>query len=312
MMGTFELPDLVRDTAAALGGASAVWIDRLPGLVQSLERDWGLSAGETLTGGSAALVIAVTTEAGAPCVLKLLMPGPEDFTGEVRALQLADGRGYPKVLNFDPTRRALLLPQLGRKLGAVGGSVEHQMEIICATLKLGWVHVSDPAAMMSGADKAAWLSTAILDMWRAQGQPCSPAVMGIAETFAARRAAAFDPTTSVLVHGDAHADNLLEAAASPTDFLLVDPDGLFAERAYDLAIPMREWSEVLLAGEPLILGRERCGLLARMTGLDAAAIWEWGFLERLSTGLYCLKLGRPELAEPMLQVSEAWTAPFTP
>ena len=281
MTGTLEVPDLVRDTALALGGASAVWIDRLPGLVRDLERDWGISAGETLTGGSAALAIAATTDAGVPCVLKLLMPGLEDFAGEVRALQLADGRGYPQVLNFDPMRRALLLPRLGRKLGALGRSVEHQIEITCATLKLGWVRVPDSAGMMTGADKAAWLRTAIRDTWCGQGQPCSPAVMATAEAFAARRAAAYDPTNSVLVHGDAHADNLLEAAASPTGFLLVDPDGLFAEPAYDLAIPMREWSEVLLAGDPLILGRDRCAQLARMTGLDATAIWEWGFLERL-------------------------------
>ncbi|HEY6739760.1 MAG TPA: hypothetical protein VI076_13025 [Actinopolymorphaceae bacterium] len=39
------------------------------------------------------------------------------------------------------------------------------------------------------------------------------------------------------------------AARQPHEYRFIDPDGLFAERAYDLAIPMREWSRELLAGD---------------------------------------------------------------
>jgi len=31
-------------------------------------------------------------------------------------------------------------------------------------------------------------------------------------------------------------------------------------------------------------------LLAARSAMNAAAIWEWGFLERVSTGLYALSL----------------------
>lgn len=53
----------------------------------------------------------------------------------------------------------------------------------------------------------------------------------------------------------------------PRRFKFVDPDGLFIEHAYDLGIPMREWGAELLAGDPLVLGRRRCRLLARLTGV---------------------------------------------
>jgi streptomycin 6-kinase len=40
------------------------------------------------------------------------------------------------------------------------------------------------------------------------------------------------------------------------------------------------------------------------TGVPAVAIWEWGFLERVSTGLYIMSLGEPELARPFLETAE--------
>jgi len=68
----------------------------------------------------------------------------------------------------------------------------------------------------------------------------------------------------VLVHGDVHEWNALEADGG---FKLVDPDGLLAEPEYDLGIIMREDP---LEGDL----HERAGRLAHSTGLDATAIWE--------------------------------------
>jgi streptomycin 6-kinase len=41
--------------------------------------------------------------------------------------------------------------------------------------------------------------------------------------------------------------------------------------------------------------------------MDPAAIWEWGFLERVSTGLYVLSFGADQLARPFLATAEAIT-----
>ncbi len=92
-------------------------------------------------------------------------------------------------------------------------------------------------------------------------------------------------------------------------FKFIDPDGLFAERAYDLAIPMREWSSELLEGDPARLRRERSGLLAHLTGVDTQAIWEWGFVERVSTGLLCMQVGAEHVGRQMLEVAHHWLHP---
>jgi streptomycin 6-kinase len=109
-----------------------------------------------------------------------------------------------------------------------------------------------------------------------------------------RRVAAHDDERAVLVHGDPHAWNALEAGGG--EFKLVDPDGLLAEAEYDLGILMREDPLDLMTGDP----RDRAAWLARRTGLDPVAIWEWGAVERLATGLTLLKLGVQPVAGQML------------
>lgn len=49
---------------------------------------------------------------------------------------------------------------------------------------------------------------------------------------------------------------------------------------------------------------ERCYLLAAYSGLDATAIWEWGYLERVSSGLYLLQLGAQAQAKAFLDTAE--------
>ena len=88
---------------------------------------------------------------------------------------------------------------------------------------------------------------------------------------------------------------------------MIDPDGLRAEAAYDLGVLLREWDEVL-AADPLGVGRRRCERLAELSGLDATAIWQWAFVERVSTGLACLDIGMSEEGRNMLRVADVWAA----
>ena len=88
---------------------------------------------------------------------------------------------------------------------------------------------------------------------------------------------------------------------------MVDADGLIAEPEYDLAIIMRELTDELLAGDALRLGQERARFLAEHTGLDEQRIWEWGYVERVSTGLLCLLESHNEWGRDFLTVAEAWS-----
>jgi streptomycin 6-kinase len=61
----------------------------------------------------------------------------------------------------------------------------------------------------------------------------------------------------------------------------------------------------LLAGDPFILGRRRCRRLAELTGVASESIWQWGFIERTSTGLLLLKLGFDQVAQ-FFSILDAW------
>lgn len=303
-----EVPEAVRQKATARGAEGRRWLDRLGGLIDELERVWNVSVGPTLRGGSESYVAVARTKVGGGAVIKLEMPPYTSFAGEARTLAAADGHGYVRLLESDEGRGAMLQEKLGPALRESGLSVPDQIEILCATLQRAW-KVPPPAGLQTGAVKARWLSNFIATTWEELDHPCSRRVIGQALAFAESRGAAFDPAAAVLVHGDAHSANALQDprdTSASTRFKFVDPDGLLAEPAYDLAIPMREWSRELLGGDAARRGRERCAFLGHLTDVDAQEIWEWGFVERVSTGLLATQVGAHRIGKEMLDVAEAW------
>lgn len=301
-----DVPEAVRQKAMARGAEGRRWLNHLGGLIREIERAWGVTVGSTLHGGSESYVAAARTSAGGDAVVKLEMPPYASFASEVRTLIAADGRGYVRLLEHDEERNAMLQERLGPSLRGFGMPVPTQIEILCATLRRAW-GVPAPAGLPSGAAKARWLSGFIAATWEEVNRPCSRRVIEQALAFAGTREAAFDPGAAVLVHGDAHSANALQDPGhAPARFKLVDPDGLLAEPAYDLAIPMREWSRELLDGDAARLGRERCAHLSRLTGVAPRGIWEWGFVERVSTGLLSIQVGADRFGREMLDVAEAW------
>ncbi|HLE38243.1 MAG TPA: aminoglycoside/hydroxyurea antibiotic resistance kinase, partial [Acidimicrobiia bacterium] len=49
---------------------------------------------------------------------------------------------------------------------------------------------------------------------------------------------------------------------------------------------------------------DRARWLAARTGLDATAIWEWGTVERVSTGLLCTQVGLQPVGRQMLATAD--------
>ena len=145
--------------------------------------------------------------------------------------------------------------------------------------------------------KGRWLADFITATWEELDRPCSERAVEYALACAERRVAAHRDERAVLVHGDVHEWNALEAADG---FKLVDPDGLLAEPEYDLGILMREDPLDLLDGDP----HERARRLAARTDLDPTAIWEWGVVERVSTGLLGTKVGLQPVAGQMLAAAD--------
>jgi streptomycin 6-kinase len=281
------VPDLVRQRASSNGAAGQRWLAELPAVVAELTDRWGLVLGEAFAGGTAGYVVAVTDSSDRECVLKVAMPLDMDehdtFVRSVRAHELAAGRGCAELLAHDASVPAMLLERLGPNLAELGLSVPEILEVITDTLRTFWRPVSVDEGLRTGEEQAHWLSRYIADTWEELDRPCERAVIDQALTFCDERAAAFDPTTVVLVHGDAHGWNTLDAGNGTYKF--VDVEGLCSSREHDLAVPMREYNAPLVGGDTPRLVRDRAEMLAARCGCDPQAVWEWGFIERVSTGL---------------------------
>jgi streptomycin 6-kinase len=294
--------------ARALGGEAARWLDDLPNLLAELRCEWGFTLGRPLSGGNSAFVAEVTTAQGEPAVLKAAIAGYEPLAGEARTLELAGGRGYARLLRSDLRRGVLLIERLGAPVSSRGLSVDRQIEVLCEALRQAWRPLEDPGGLQTGVDKADWHEAFLQESWEALGRPCPEWLVAHAITLCGRRRAAYAPQGSLLLHGDPHEENALADPLRPGAWRFVDPDGLFAEPAYDLAVLMRGWTEEILAGDPVEAGRARCRRLAELAAQPAAAIWEWGIIERVSTGLLLIKLEAQARGSAMLQVAQAWAA----
>lgn len=300
-MSRFELPEASRLRALSLGEPGQAWIDSLDENVDSLADEWALTVGGVHSSGSASLVLDVVSD-GRPSILKIGLPDSADLEKETSVYRAAAGVGYAELYALDSQRNAILLERLGVPLDTLGLPVDEQLEIICSTLKLAWCASTDISGLMSGAEKCDWLTDFIQSAWAEHDHPCNEATLERVLSFAAARKSAFDVANSVLCHGDAHELNTLQAREG---FKLVDPDALIAEPACDLSVPMRGWNEQLLQGDTVRLAVDRCQLLSRLTGVDADAIWQWGYVERVSTGLVLYQIGLVEEGETYLKAAEA-------
>lgn len=300
-----EVPRLVRQRALAHGAQGRQWLDDLPELVASLADRWGLEIGPAYTGGTAALVVAATDAAARPCVLKVAMALDIDlasaFADSVRVHELAEGRGCALLHAHDATARAMLLEQLGPSLADLDTPVPQLLEAIATTLRSFWRPLPGGGGLVSGPEKAAWLARYVVTSWEELDRPCDRVVIDRAVRYCDERAAAFDPSRAVLVHGDAHGWNTLDAGGGVHKF--VDPEGVWSERAHDLAVPMREYNEPLLAGDTHRLTRERAEQLATWCDVDPEAVWQWGFVERVSTGLANIRDFAADHGDEFLEVA---------
>lgn len=306
----FAMPEPLRLRVASAGDSGRDWVTSLPERVGQLARNWQCVPGRVLTGGTEALIFEAELHDGSLAVVKMGLPASCDCAAEARVLRAASGRGYVELLAHDAQTNALLLERLGDSLASSTLPTVARIERLCETMAAAWVDLAPFPGLVRGDTKAEWLAAFISKTASALPGRCTDTTLEFALACAGERAAVHRDETSVLVHGDAHDHNaLLQLDGGGLKF--VDPDGLFAEPACDLAVPMREWSSELLAGDTIALGEARCRLIASITDVDEQAIWQWGFVERVSTGLLLTKLGMERSGREMLAVADIWSEAWT-
>lgn len=263
-----------RDVSASVRHFGAV--------VRSVCQEWGLTVERWLEGGAGTPPLAVRRTDGTAAVLKIAEPGALD--GAVRVLTAGVGHGYARVLAWETGRGALLLERLGHDLWTETSTLSGQGQVLVPLLHQAW-RVPLPCGRPF-QDKASGLVAILADLGPRYGAEHADALAvatGYAEGLAASERA------EVVCHGDPHAGNVLRRGGG---WALIDPDGFVGERAYDLGVVIRDAcseianAEAVQAGAGRRMLREECCRLADRASADAERVWRWGFVERVTTGLY--------------------------
>ena len=296
-----ELSHVVRNRAIAAGQAE--WIDQLPGIVRSLEHDWSIEVGRAFSEGTEAFVADAELDDGTPVVLKVLVPRRDDGIDdhEATVLRLADGEGCPILYREDVGRGALLMERLGPSMFALALPYEQRLPALCDAAARMWRPAPD-AGLPTTATKAAWLIDFVTSKWETLDHPCAERTIEHAVACGHRRLAIGEPERPLLLHGDVHQWNALQAGDG---FKLVDPDGLVGEPEYDFGVILREDPDEPLAADPLATAH----WMAEHHGLDAEAIWEWSVIERVSTGLVATEIGLQPAGRRLLAVADRLAQP---
>ncbi len=300
----FELPPVVREKAVQLGADD--WLRELPESIADLERRWRITVGPPYPDATEAFVARAERADGTAAVLKIMVERPDEpepmraAREEITVLDLAAGNGCAELFESDVESGALLIEQLGPALESLNRPLDERLEIMCGTASALWRPAPD-RGLRTGAEKGRWLADAVVDFWQRGDEPCSERAIDHALACVERRIAAHDDERAVLVHGDVHQWNVLQAG---TGFKLVDPDGILVEREYDLGILMREDPIELMRGDP----RERSRWLAARCDADEQAIWEWGVVERVCTGMLATSIGLLPVGQDMLDAADAIAA----
>ncbi len=68
----------------------------------------------------------------------------------------------------------------------------------------------------------------------------------------------------------------------------------------------------LLAAHAAAAAVQRCQAVSRRTGVDPESIWQWSYIERVSSGLFLLRLGHEAEARPFLEAADRLGDSVTP
>lgn len=312
-MTKHTLTEAVAARARAMGAEGVAWIENLDALIGSVAADWNLTVGEAMSGGTHAFVAPAEDADGGKFILKIDVPdmSESDYMNEMRTLQIAAGNGYVRLFRVDASRRAALLERLGARLSTLNLPVDAQIEIICDALKRSWSVETDGKGLSDGGGSIGWFRSFIPEAWEKVGRPCSKAVIDCAMEWLNDRETHLNPSEWALVHGDAHNNNTLQCIDNPNEFKLIDPDGIFYEKEYDLGVLMREWPEEY-ASDPVGAAVARAERMCRMTNADVRGTLAWGYLQMVSTSLVLIEIGQRDLAAKMLEIAEVWAVSIRP
>ncbi|RMG96230.1 MAG: hypothetical protein D6706_10420 [Chloroflexi bacterium] len=278
-------PVFARRITAIYGAQGEAWLAELPDLMQRCARRWSLTLKRPFPDLTYNYVIAATRADGLPVVLKLGVVNRELIT-EIHALRLYAGQGAVRLLDAVPEAGALLLEQLYPGTPLSNQEDDARATAVAAHLMQQlWRPPVNPEQFPTVAD---WLrGFGRLRARYAGGVGLFPRhLVELAETLATELQTSAAP--SVLLHGDLHHKNILQAQRAP--WLAIDPKGIIGEAAYETGSWLRNPFPQLLTWPQVrqVLAR-RVAQFAEILGFEPQRVIGWGVVQAVLSAWWSLE-----------------------
>jgi len=291
MTPRLHIPQAVRQTAQQVfGEPGQQWLAALPRLVAEEADRWGLTLGEPYTGGSVALVLAVTQADGVPAVLKCSPPFDPESRHEADALRLYGGSGAVRLYDHNPANGTLLLEKITPGLALADHPDRNEaIRIACQLLKRLWQPVATDHPFQTVFDVASAWRQQMLAAQRPDTDTVVGSLLHAASAILQDLLRSDDET--VLVNRDVHLGNIL--AARREDWLLIDPKPLVGSPAFDTGYLLLD----LLGPTPTAKQNEYLTqVIADYTSVDPGLVRGWALVRAVENVLW--DLGRGGSGQP--------------
>jgi streptomycin 6-kinase len=269
-------PALARNAVGVWGDDGRRWLADLPRIIDEALHRWSLRVEQPLP-MSFHWVAAVTRDDGTPAVLKLAVPQSDHQPAEAAALRAYAGRGAVRLQSYDPDLGALLLHRAspGRMLRhLVPERDEDATAVVGAVMReLHAARVPDagvPPLTGARSSFARYLSE-------------HPGDAPLPRLLVSRALSLFDDlvasaSTSVLLHGDLHHDNVLSDVTAPSGWVAIDPHGWVGDPGFDVGPLLYNPDPSQRSDGLLRLVPGRIDQLAELLGLARERVVAWGFV----------------------------------
>ncbi|MBA0051863.1 kinase [Streptomyces sp. AJS327] len=309
---------LERHPDPRITATSADWLAALPGLLTRRLERWDLTPERIVSpGGRSSLVVLVRQADGTPAALKLLGPAgapPERRARrEAGALTRWNGLGAVRLLRAEPADGALLLERLHCEVSLRSlPEAKAVLEAVSAVMRL-WVRPDPaaPATPVDGTNAANAGNTADVEDTADRMFPTVAERTGaevavlrahvpeeadalVRQALELRDGLLDSAPEGVLLHGDFRQGTVLSSDAERAPWLVVGPDPVVGEPAYDLARLVRDRLHDLVgsSGAPAA-ARRRVRRLADSLDLDRDRLRDWSVYRAVESGVRHLASGQP-------------------
>lgn len=222
-------------------------------MAREVAAEWGLDLGQPYAGSNYSYVSPVSEDA----VLKVTAADDDESNEEADALALWNGNGAVRLLRRSRKHRALLIER-ARPGSDLADLPDDEATAIAVEVGLRlWRPARKPFRWI-GDHVPRWLQQA-----EQSTQPGRELIPLARELYAS-----LDPGGSILVHGDLHHHNILDAGGR---YLAIDPKPMLGEPEFD--VPSFLWNPIPYAMN-LDVTRRRLTAFAA-AGLDEARMRAW-------------------------------------